>query len=63
MSTALKRLGFHVIEGLDLDKAAFDRKIRDFATALKGAEVGLFFYSGHGMQVSGRNYLVPVDAS
>jgi uncharacterized caspase-like protein len=62
MSAALKQRGFHVIEGFDLDKAAFDRKIRDFATALQGAEVGLFFYSGHGMQVSGRNYLVPVDA-
>jgi hypothetical protein len=62
MSAALKERGFHVIEGLDLDKAAFDRTVRDFALALQGAEVGLFFYAGHGMQVGGRNYLVPVDA-
>ncbi len=62
MSAALTKLGFHVIEGFDLDKAAFDGKVRDFAAALKGAEVGLFFYAGHGMQVSGHNYLVPVDA-
>jgi hypothetical protein len=62
MSATLKRLGFEVIEGFDLDKAAFDAKVREFAAALAGAEVGLFFYSGHGMQVSGHNYLVPVDA-
>lgn len=62
VSAALARLGFHVIEGIDLDKAAFDRKIRDFAAALQGAEVGVFFYAGHGLQVSGHNYLVPVDA-
>jgi hypothetical protein len=39
-----------------------DRTIRDFAEALTGAHVGLFFYAGHGLQVSGENYLVPVDA-
>jgi hypothetical protein len=62
ISTALKSLGFQVVEGRDLDKAAFDRKIRDFAVALSGAQVGVLFYAGHGMQVTGQNYLVPVDA-
>ena len=62
MAAALRKLGFQVIEGFDLDKAAFDAMVRDFGTALKAAEVGLFFYAGHGMQVSGHNYLVPVDA-
>jgi uncharacterized caspase-like protein len=62
MSAALKKLGYQVIEGFDLDKASLDRKIWDFATALQGAEVGVFFYSGHGLQVAGQNYLVPVDA-
>lgn len=62
IGASLKSIGFRVIEGIDLDKAAFDAALRDFAAALKGAEVGLFFYAGHGMQVSGRNYLVPVDA-
>ena len=62
MGAALKKLGFQVIEGFDLDKEAFDAKVRDFAEALKGASVGVFFYAGHGMQVSGQNYLVPVDA-
>src|SRR5262249_42179077 len=62
MSSALRKLGFQVIEGFDLDKAAFDGKIRDFATSLASAEAGVFFYAGHGLQVSGRNYLVPIDS-
>jgi tetratricopeptide (TPR) repeat protein len=62
VAAALKRHGFQVIEGLDLDKVAFDRKLRDFAGALVGADVGLFFYAGHGLQVSGNNYIIPVDA-
>jgi uncharacterized caspase-like protein len=62
MAAALKKHGFEVIQGIDLDKAAFDRKVGDFASALKGADAGVFFYAGHGLQVGGRNYLVPIDA-
>jgi hypothetical protein len=62
VSAALKKLGFQVIEGFDLDKAALDAKVRAFTGALKGADVGLFFYAGHGLHVSGQNFLVPVDA-
>jgi hypothetical protein len=62
MAVALKQLSFQVIEGFDLDKASLDRKIRDFAAALSGADLGLFFYAGHGLQVAGQNYIVPVDA-
>ena len=62
ISAALKKLGFQVIAGIDLDKTGFERVIRDFATSLQGAEVGVFFYAGHGLQVSGHNYLVPIDA-
>ncbi len=62
MAAVLKKLGFAVIEGRELDKAAMDRTIRDFAEALGGAQAGLFFYAGHGLQVGGQNYLVPVDA-
>ena len=36
--------------------------MRDFADALSGASAGVFFYAGHGLQVAGVNYLVPVDA-
>lgn len=63
MARALTEAGFEVIAGLDLDKRAFDMKVRDFARALNNADVALFFYAGHALQVSGRNYLVPVDAS
>jgi uncharacterized caspase-like protein len=54
MAAALKKLGFQIIEGFDLDKASLDRTIRDFATALKGGDIGMFFYAVHGLQVAGR---------
>jgi uncharacterized caspase-like protein len=62
MAAALKRLGFEVIEGRNLDESGLRRTIKRFAEALTGADVGLFFYAGHGLQVAGHNYLVPVDA-
>ena len=62
MAAALKEVGIEVLLGLDLDKRAFDLKVRDFARALTSADTGIFFYAGHGLQVGGRNYLVPVDA-
>jgi hypothetical protein len=62
VAVALKKLGLQVLAAFDLDKASFDRKVRDFATALQGAEAGVFFFAGHGMQVGGTNYLIPVDA-
>ncbi|MEZ5818475.1 MAG: caspase family protein [Hyphomicrobiaceae bacterium] len=62
VAAALKRLGFEVLEGLDLDKRAMERLIRRFDQELTGAEVALFFYAGHGLQVAGQNYLVPTDA-
>jgi len=62
MAAALRTHGFEVLDGIDLDKAALERKIRDFAAALVGADVGAFFYAGHGLQISGTNYLVPIDA-
>lgn len=62
MATALKALNFNVIEAVDVDKVRLEAKIREFARALVGADVGLFFYSGHGIQVGGHNYIVPVDA-
>src|SRR5262249_57025919 len=60
MAAVLKQLGFQVIDGYDLDKVAFERKLRDFSAALGAAEVGLFFYAGHGLQVAGKNYRPPL---
>ena len=62
IATALKSFGFEVIMGLDLEKAGLEAKIRQFANSLKGADSGVFFYAGHGLQMSGQNLLIPVDA-
>jgi uncharacterized caspase-like protein len=62
MAASLRSLGFRVIDGIDLDKLAMDAKIREFGEALTDADSGVFFYAGHGLQVSGQNYLMPVDA-
>ncbi len=62
MAASLRRLGFEVIERQNLTREAFSLAARDFGDRLKGATVGLFYFAGHGMQVRGRNFLVPVDA-
>lgn len=62
MAAALKSLGFTVILATDLTKTDMDHKVLEFALALEGAEAAVFHYSGHGLQVAGVNYLVPVDA-
>lgn len=62
MAAKLRNIGFEVIEANDLGKRALERKIGEFSDALNGAAVGMFFYAGHGLQVNGRNFIVPVDA-
>jgi caspase domain-containing protein len=62
LASALGRLGFEVVAGNDLDKRTMERTIRDFGQKLAGADVALFFFAGHGLQVGGQNYLVPIDA-
>jgi hypothetical protein len=62
MAAALRALGFEVISATNVDKSGFDAKLRDFAKALREARMALFFYAGHGMQVAGKNYAIPLDA-
>ena len=62
MAAALEALDFQVVQGRDVDRDGFFDKLDEFAEAALGADVALFFYAGHGLQVDGRNYLVPVDA-
>lgn len=62
MADMLRELGFEVYLGLDLDKDGFEALLRQFTRALDGADVGLFFYAGHGLQVDGINYIIPTDA-
>ena len=59
VAAALKRLGFQTTVGLDADRAAMEKAIEAFATAVEGADVALFYYAGHGMQHQGVNYLMP----
>jgi hypothetical protein len=66
MARTLSGLGFQLVGGgaqVDLDKAKFEAAVRDFGLALPGGEVALFYYAGHGMQVQGENWLVPLDAN
>ena len=62
VANALRDIGFRVIEGRDLDKAGLDARLHEFIDAAEGADVALLFYAGHGMQVDGRDYLIPIDA-
>lgn len=58
----LKAMGFEVTLGLDADKRALESKLREFSSALEAADAAVLFYAGHGLQIGGRNYLVPIDA-
>src|SRR3954454_352915 len=62
MAETLKKLGFEVELGLDLDQQNFAVTIEKFARAQDGADVGLFFYAGHGLQLNDKNYLVSTNA-
>ena len=58
-----RSLDFDVVEGIDLDMEGMRRTVREFIRKTEGADIAVFFYAGHGLQVSGTNYLAPVDAA
>ena len=62
MQGALERLGFAVLRHENCAQKEMKMAIDYFGRKLDGHEVGLFFYAGHGVQVGGANYLIPVDA-
>lgn len=62
VAKTLRDIGFEVIEGTNLDRAGMERLVRDFLHRAPRARLTLLYYAGHGMQVDGKNYLVPVDA-
>jgi uncharacterized caspase-like protein len=62
VADALSRLGFKVISVQDATQKQMFDAVRQFGDALRGG-VGLFYYAGHGVQVKGRNFLIPVDAA
>ena len=62
MGQALGRLGFEVVLLTDGDQKTMQRTIGQFSRKLRGAKVALVYYSGHGIQAGGINYMIPVDA-
>jgi tetratricopeptide (TPR) repeat protein len=62
IAKSLGDIGFAVRQGIDLDRVAMQKMTRDFLREAARAQVALVYYAGHGVQIGGRNYLVPVDA-
>jgi TPR repeat protein len=66
MADTLRGLGFTLVGGgaqIDLSKAQFESALQSFGDQAQGADVDLFYYAGHGVQVGGKNFLAPVEAS
>jgi formylglycine-generating enzyme required for sulfatase activity/uncharacterized caspase-like protein len=64
MAGLLRKAGFDVVEEkTDLRADAMRRVLRDFSEHVRDADIAVVFYAGHGMEMNGVNYLIPVDAS
>lgn len=63
IASALRDIGFTVIEGIDLDRVKMEATTIEFLRRASSARVALLYYAGHGVQIDGRNYLVPIDAT
>jgi len=61
LGNKLEELGFSVIKAIDSNQAEVEAALADFTVAAKNAEMAVFFFAGHGVQVSGENYLVSTD--
>src|SRR5213596_3268367 len=62
MAATLRNVGFEVVEGSNLTRDKTTKRLLDFGKKAQGADVALFFYAGHGIAISGTNYLLPIDA-
>lgn len=62
MAVSLRRVGFEVVDGVDLDKRGMDAALTRFARLAQDADAVMFYFAGHGFQFNGENYLVPVEA-
>jgi uncharacterized caspase-like protein len=60
MASALRSFGFEVIERENVSKREMEEQIRAFGKRLRRGAIGLFYFSGHGVQLNGRNYLIPI---
>jgi uncharacterized caspase-like protein len=63
IAEVLTRTGFEVTLGTDLDQPGMQQALRDFGLKAEEADVAVVYYAGHGVQVAGENYLLPVDAT
>lgn len=63
VAKALGRAGFQVVQKENVGRAEMHIALREFGDALRKGGVGLFYFAGHGVQVKGRNFLIPVDAN
>lgn len=63
IANALVGFGFEVIHRENLNQNEMKRAIREFGTKIKGGAIGLFYFAGHGVQVKGANYLIPIGAN
>ena len=62
MAVSLRKVGFEVVDGVNLDKRGMDQAVTRFARLAQDADAVMFYYAGHGFQFNGENYLVPVEA-
>src|SRR3978361_1863242 len=62
MANVLRKVGFEVVEGTNLTRDKMTERLLEFGKKAQGADVALFFYAGHGIAITGTNYLLPVDA-
>ncbi len=58
----LRQIGFEATQGIDLKGEDMRRQVNDFLLKAPTANIALIYYAGHGVQIEGKNYLVPVDA-
>jgi len=61
MSERLESLGWHVTTAIDVPAEDFERVAASFEAELVDPEQAIFYYAGHGMQINGENYIVPVE--
>ncbi|MEO0617940.1 MAG: caspase family protein [Pseudomonadota bacterium] len=61
MSAALRSIGFDVLTVEDATRRQLNRALLDFTSKLNAGDDALFFFAGHGVEIDGRNYLLPTD--
>ena len=62
MARALQAAGFDVLLRTNADQREMLAVLREFGNRLRGSQAGVFYFAGHGMQIKGRNHLIPVGA-